>query len=51
MDPQKTQVVAKTIGCSPQTDRKAPLLKTTTTTLTQLIELKGDEAKQEEKAQ
>lgn len=27
--PQTTQSVGKTIGCSPQTDSKAPLLKTT----------------------
>lgn len=34
-NPQTTQAVGKTLGCSPQTDSKSPLLKTTPT---QLIE-------------
>ena len=34
-NPQTTKAVAKTIGCSPQTDSKASLLKTT---LIELIE-------------
>lgn len=32
-DLQTTQTVAKTPSCSPQTDREAPLLKTTATQL------------------
>lgn len=33
--PQTTQSVGKTIGCSPQTDRKTPLLKTIPTQFTE----------------
>lgn len=38
-NPQRTQAIAKTIGCSPQIDSKAPLLKTASTEIIEYGEI------------